>query len=113
MLALWFNVVCAPVQDRPCGVVLGVQRAHRHDRARQVGERLEKFADGGDLVALGVDGDLAEDGADAVGQRRDQVRGLPVLAQAGEHVGPGVGGPLADRGERPRPGGQRESAKIA
>jgi len=59
--------------------VLDVQHVHGHDRARQVGERLEKFADGGDLVALGVDGDLAEDGADAVGQRRDQVRAFPSL----------------------------------
>jgi len=141
--------------------VLGVQRVHRDDRVLQVGERLEQLADRGDLVALRVDGDLAEDRADAVGQGRDQVRGLTALllraadglavdrdhraavgpggpgpqprpedrvegigadlgerppvgglvgrspgrAQRGEHVGAGVGGPLPDCRERPRPGG--------
>jgi hypothetical protein len=49
------------------------------DRARQVGEGLQQVPDGRDLVALRAYGDLAEDRADAVGQGRDQVRGLPVL----------------------------------
>jgi hypothetical protein len=45
----------------------------------QAGERFEQVPDGGDLVRLRGDGGLPEDGADAVRQRRDQMRGLPVL----------------------------------
>ena len=143
-----------------CAVsLLRVQRVDRDDRAGQVGERLQQVPDGGDLVRLRVHGDLPEDRADAVRQRRDQVRGLPVLvlraadglavdrdhqpaadlrgpgvqpgaedlvehvradqgerapergllrraagrAQPGQHLRAGVGGPLPDRGERPRP----------
>jgi len=39
----------------------------------------QQVADRGDLVGLLVHGGLAEDRADAMGQGRDQVRGLPVL----------------------------------
>ena len=74
------NVVGAPTEDELRGVVLRVHGIDRQDRARQVGERLQQLAHRGDLVALGVHGDLAEDRADAVRQGRDQVRGLPGLA---------------------------------
>ena len=45
----------------------------------EAGERFQQVPHCGDLVGLLVHGDLAEDRADAVRQRRDQVRGLPVL----------------------------------
>jgi hypothetical protein len=60
--------------------VLRVERVDGEHHADQVGERLQQLAHRRDLVALPVHGDLPEDCADAVGQGRDQVRGLPVLA---------------------------------
>jgi hypothetical protein len=44
----------------------------------------------GDLVRFRVHGDLAEDRADPVGQRRDQVRGLPGLVLAPRAVLPSM-----------------------
>jgi hypothetical protein len=90
----------------------------------------------GDLVALGVHGDLPEDRADAVGQGRGRVRGLPVLvlrspdglAVDGDHqpaAGPHSPRPQpgtenlvqhvsADQGERPPEGGLvRRAARRA
>ena len=153
------HVVRAAGSDGLCGVALRVHCVDRDDSAGQVGERFQQVPHCGDLVRFRVHGGLAEDGADAVCQRRDQVRGLPGLvlgaadglavdgdhqpaagpyrpgpqpgaedlvqpvradqgerapergllrraagrAQPGQHVRPGVGGPLPDRGERPRP----------
>jgi hypothetical protein len=152
------DVVRAPAGDGLRGVVLRVQRVDRDDRSGQAGERLQQVPHRGDLVRFRFHGGLPEDRADAVRQRRDQVRGLPALvlgaadglavdgdhqpaadlhgpgvqpgteglvepggveqgegpaergllrcpahrAQAGQHVRAGVGGPLPDRGERPR-----------
>jgi len=61
------------------GVTLRVQGINRDDGAGQAGERLQQLPHRGDLVRLRVHGGLAEDRADAVRQRRDQVRGLPGL----------------------------------
>jgi hypothetical protein len=153
------HVISAPAQDDLGSITLRVHRVNRQDCAGQVGERLQQVPDCGDLIRLRVHGDLPEDRADAVRQRRDQVRGLPVLiscaadglavdgdhqpaagphrpgvqpraeypvqhigadqgerateggllcraagrAQHGQHLRAGVSGPLADRGERPRP----------
>jgi len=153
------DVVRAPAGDGLRGVILGVQRVDRDDRPGQAGKRLQQVPHRGDLVRLRRHGDLPEHRADAVRQRRDQVRGLPgrILraadglavdrdyqaaadlrrprpqpgtenlvelvradhgerpperrllrraarrAQPGQHVRPGIGGPLPDRGERPRP----------
>ena len=152
-------VVRAPARDDLRGITLRVQGIDRDDRACQVSERLQQVPDGGNLIALRVHGDLAEHGADAVRERCDQVRGLPVpalraadglavdrdhqpaacpprprpqpraedpvehvradqgeraperrllrrpacRAEPGQHLLAGVGGPLPDRGERPRP----------
>ena len=153
------HVVGAPAGDDLRGVMLGVHCVDRDDRGGETGERFQQFPDGGDLVGLRVHGGLPEDRADAVRQRRDQVRGLPGLAlraadglavdgdhqppaglhrpgvqpgaenpvehigadqgegtpergllrraagraQPGQHLLAGIGGPLPDRGERPRP----------
>jgi len=157
------HVVRPAAGDDLRGVVLRVHRVDRDDRPGQVSERLQQVPHRGDLVRFRGDGGLPEDCADAMRQRRDQVRGLPVpvfgaadglavdrdhqpaadlhgpgmqpgaedlvqhvradqgerapergllrraasRAQAGQHVRPGVGGPLPDRGERPRPGDHR------
>jgi hypothetical protein len=69
-----------PGEDDLRRVVLSVQRVDRDHAAGQVGERLQQLPHGGDLVALRVHGDLPENCPDAVGQGRDQVRSLPVLA---------------------------------
>ena len=153
------HVAGAPAEDDLRGVALRVHGVDRDDCAGQAGERLQQVPDRGDLVGLLVHGDLAEDRADAVCQRRDQVRGLPCLvlgaadglavdgdhqpaagprgpgvqpgaehpvehvgadqgeraperrllrrparrAQRGQDLRAGVGGPLTDRGKRPRP----------
>ena len=157
------HVVCLAGEDRLRGVSLRVHCAEGDDCPGQVGECLQQLPDRGDLIGFLVRGDLAEDGADAVRQGRDQVRGLPAFPlraadglavdrddepaagphgpgpQPGaedpvEHIGadqgeratvggllrraafraeygqrfrPGVGGPLPDRGERPRAGDDR------
>ena len=153
------HVVRLPACDDLRGVTLRVQGVNRDDGAGQAGERLQQLPHRRDLVRLRVHRGLAEDRADAVRQRRDQVRGLPGLvlraadrlavdcdhqpaaglhgpgvqpgtenpvehigadqgegtpeggllrraagrAQHGQHLRAGVGGPLPDRGERPRP----------
>jgi hypothetical protein len=74
------HVIGAPAEDGLRGVMLRVHCVDRDDRPGQVGERLQELPHRGDLVGLLVHGDLAEDRADAVRQRRDQVRRLPVLA---------------------------------
>jgi len=98
-----------------CGVVLRVHRVDRHDRARQVGERLQQLAHRGDLVALGVRRDLPEDRADAMRQGRDQVRGLAVLAlRAADGLAvdrdhqPAAG----SHGPRPQPGTENPVQRI-
>ena len=73
------HVAGAPAEDDLRGVALRVHGVDRDDCAGQAGERLQQVPDRGDLVGLLVHGDLAEDRADAVCQRRDQVRGLPCL----------------------------------
>jgi hypothetical protein len=73
------HVIRVPARDDLRGVMLGVQCVHRDHGARQVGERFQQVPHGGDLIRLRVHGDLPEDRADSVGQRRDQVRGLPGL----------------------------------
>ena len=159
------HVVGAAAEDDLRGVMLGVHRVDRQDRAGQVGERLQQLPDRGNLVRLLIHGDLAEDGADAVGQCCDQMRGLPGLvlrttdgltvdgdhqpaagpprprpqpgtenlvkhitvdqgerapeggllrrasdrAQNRQDVRSGIGGPLPDRGERPRPRDHRRN----
>jgi len=153
------HVVRPPGEDHLRRVSLRVHCVNREDCPGHVGERLQQVPDRGDLVGLLVHGDLAEDRADAVCQRRDQVRGLPCLvlgaadglavdgdhqpaagprgpgvqpgaehpvehvgadqgeraperrllrrparrAQRGQDLRAGVGGPLTDRGKRPRP----------
>jgi len=153
------HVIRVPASDDLSGVALRVQCVDRYDRAGQTGERFQQVPHRGDLVRLRGHRHLPEDRADAVRQRRHQVRGLPVLvlraadglavdgdhqtaadlygpgpqpgaedlvehvradqgerapergllrraagcAQPGQHVRPGIGGPLPDRGERPRP----------
>jgi hypothetical protein len=153
------DVVRVPGEDGLRGVSLRVHGVDGDDRAGQAGERLQQVPHGGDLVRFLRHGDLPEDRADAVGQRRDQVRGLPGLvlraadglavdgddqpaagphgpgvqpgaknlvehiradqgerapvrgllrraagrAEPGQHVRAGIGDPLPDRGERPRP----------
>jgi len=128
-----------------------------------VGERLQQIPHRGDLIGFLLHGDLAEDGAGAVRQGRDQVRGLPALvlraadglavdrddqppagphgpgpqpgtedpverigadqgerapaggllcraafrSECGQRFRPSVGGPLPDRGKRPRAGDDR------
>jgi hypothetical protein len=74
------HVVGVTAEGELRGITLRVHCVYRDDRPGQVRERLQQVPDDGDLVALRVHGDLAEDRADAVGQGRDQVRGLPVLA---------------------------------
>jgi hypothetical protein len=153
------HVVGAPAGDDLRGVMLGVHCVDRDDRGGETGERFQQVPHRGDLVRFRVHGNLPEDRADAVRQRRDQVRGLPFLvlraadglavdrdhqpaaglcgpgvqpgaenpvehvradqgegtpergllrraagrAQPGQHLLAGIGGPLPDRGERPRP----------
>jgi len=121
------HVAGAPAEDDLRGVALRVHGVDRDDCAGQAGERLQQVPDRGDLVGLLVHGDLAEDRADAVCQRRDQVRGLPCLvlgaadglAVDGDHqpaagprgpgVQPGAEHPVehvgADQGERAPVGG--------
>jgi hypothetical protein len=157
------HVVRLPGEDGLRGVMLGVHRVDRDDRAGQAVERLQQLPHRGDLVGLLVHGDLAQDRADAMRQGRDQVGGLPFLAfraadglavdgddqpalglhdprpepgandpvedvgadqcerapeggllrraarraQHGQHLRAGIGGPLPNRGERPRPRGHR------
>ena len=130
------HVAGAPAEDDLRGVALRVHGVDRDDCAGQAGERLQQVPDRGDLVGLLVHGDLAEDRADAVCQRRDQVRGLPCLvlgaadglAVDGDHqpaagprgpgVQPGAEHPVehvgADQGERSPEGGLlRRSARRA
>jgi len=71
------HVVRLPAQDRRRGVMLRVQRVDRQDRPDQVGERLQQLAHRGNLVALLIHLDLAEDRAAAVRQGCHQVRCLP------------------------------------
>jgi hypothetical protein len=52
----------------------------RDDRGGETGECFQQVPHRGDLIRFLLHGDLAENRADAVRQRRDQVRGLPVLA---------------------------------
>jgi hypothetical protein len=169
------HVICLPGGDDLRGVALRVQRVDRDDGAGQAGERLQQLPRCRDLVRFRVHGDLPEDRADAVRQRRDQVRGLAVLvpgaadglavdgdhqaaagphrpgvqpdaqdlverigadqgerapergllrraahrAQHGKDLRAGIGGPLPDRGERPRsrdhrrdPGGQQPGQRM-
>ena len=73
------HVIRAPTRDDLRGVTLRVQCVDRDDRPGQVGERVQQIPDRGDLVRLRGYRHLPEDRADAVRQRRDQVRGLPVL----------------------------------
>jgi len=111
-----------------------VHRVDRDDRPGQVGERPQQVSHRGDLVRLRVHGDLAGDRADAVRQRRDQVRGLPGLVlraadrlavdrdhqrAAGLHgpdVQPGAENPVehvrTDQGERPPERGLLRRAAI-
>jgi len=170
------HVVGTPAEDDPRGVMLRVHCVDREDCPGQVGERLQQLPHRGDLVGFLLHGDLAEDRADAVRQRRDQVRGLPVLvlrapdglavdgdhqpaaglhrpgvqpgtedpvehisadqgecapergllrraagrSERGQDLRPGIGGPLPDRGERPRPrdhrrdpGGEQPGQRMA
>jgi hypothetical protein len=81
MLALTgHHVIGAPADDELRGVVLRVHCADRDDRGGEAGERFQQLPHCGDLVRFRVHGNLPEDCADAVGQCRDQVRGLPGLA---------------------------------
>ena len=138
--------------------MLRVHGVDREDCPGQVGERFQQLPHRGDLIGFLVHGDLAEDRADPVRQRRDQMRGLPGLvlraadglavdsddqpaaglhgpgpqpgtqdpvenvgadqgeraaerrllrrsarrAQPRQGLRAGIGGPLPDRGERPR-----------
>ncbi len=66
----------APAEDGLRGVVLRMQRVDRDDRSGQAGERLQQVPHRGDLVRFRFHGGLPEDRADAVRQRRDQVRGF-------------------------------------
>ena len=69
-----------PVQRRRNSVV-AVQALEADGQAPQRRRHAGRVpGPGGDLVALRVRGDPPEDRADAAGQRRDQVRGLPVPA---------------------------------
>jgi hypothetical protein len=68
-----------PARDDLRGVASRVQCVDRDDRPGQIGERVQQIPDRGDLVRLRGYRHLPEDRADAVRQRRDQVRGLPVL----------------------------------
>jgi hypothetical protein len=153
------HVVGAPAEDDLRGVALGVHGVDRDDRGGETGECFQQVPHCRDLVRFLLHGDLAENRADAVRQRRDQVRGLPCLvpraadglavdgdhqpapglhrpgvqpgtedavehigadqgegtpergllrraagrAQHGQHLRARIGGPLPDRGERPRP----------
>ena len=148
-----------PAEDDLRGISLRVHCVDRDDRGGEAGERFQQVPYRGDLVRFRVHGDLAEDRADPVRQRRDQVRSLSFLvlraadglavdrdhqpaadphgpsvqpgtenpvehvgtdqgerapergllrrapgrAQHGQHLRAGISGPLADRGERPRP----------
>jgi len=74
------HVVCLAGEDGLRGVVLGVHGVDREDCSGQAGERLQQLPHRGDLVRLLLDGDLAEDRADAVRQRCHQMRSLPGLA---------------------------------
>jgi len=67
------HVVPAGGDDEFGGVVLCVHCIHRHHDVLQV-EQSEKVTGGGDFVALGCGGDLAEHGAGGVVERGDQVR---------------------------------------
>jgi hypothetical protein len=170
------HVVGAPAEDDLRGVTLRVHRVDRDDRGGETGERLQQVPHRGDLVRFLLHGDLPENRADAVCQRCDQVRGLPVLvlraadglavdgdhepasglhgpgvqpaaenpvehigadqgegtpeggllrraagrAQRGQRLRPGIGGPLPDRGERPRirdhrrdPDGQQPGQRVS
>ena len=73
------HVIGAPAEDDLRGVTLRVHGVDRDDRGGEAGERFQQVPHRGDLVRFRVHGDLAEDRADAVRQRRDQVRGLPGL----------------------------------
>jgi hypothetical protein len=116
------HVADAPAQDDPRGVALRVHRVDRDDRGGKPGEHLQQVPHRGDLVRLLLHGDLPQDRADAVRQRRDQVRGFPGpviraadgLAVDGDHhpaaglhgpgVQPGAEDPVqnvgTDQGER-------------
>jgi hypothetical protein len=86
-----------------------VHGVDRDDRGGQVSECLQQVPHGGDLVALRIHGDLPEDGADAVGQCRDQVRGLPVFAfRAADALAVDGGNESAagPHGPDPQPGAQ-------
>ena len=115
------HVVGAPAEDDLRGVTLRVHRIDRDDGGGETGERFQQLPDGGDLVRFRAHGDLADECADAVRHRRDQVRGLPFLvlraadglAVDGDHqpaaglhrpgVQPGAGNPVehirADQGK--------------
>jgi len=71
--------VGALAEDDLRGVMLRVHCVDRDNCGGEAGERFQQVAHRGDLVGLLVHGGLPEDRADAVRQRRDQVRGLPVL----------------------------------
>jgi hypothetical protein len=74
------HVVRLAGEDRTRGVMLRMHCVDRQDCPGQVSERLQQLPYRGDLIALLVHGDLAEDRADAVRQGRDQVRRLTALA---------------------------------
>ena len=57
-----------------------MHRIDRDDRGGEAGERFQQVPHRGDLVRFLLHGDLPENRADAVRQRRDQMRGLPALA---------------------------------
>jgi len=121
------HVAGAPAEDDLRGVMLSVHGVDRDDRGGEAGKRFQQVPHRRDLVGLRVHGDLAEDRADAVRQRRYQVRRLPVLvlraadglAVDGDHqpaagpngpgMQPGAEDPVehirADQGERAPEGG--------
>ena len=74
------HVIGVPAEDDLRSVGLRMHCAGRDDRGGEAGERFQQVPHRGDLVRFLLYGDLPEDRADAVRQRRDQVRGLPALA---------------------------------
>jgi hypothetical protein len=76
MLAL---TVGALAKDDLRGVMPRVHRVDHDNCAGEAGERFQQLAHRRDLVGLLVHGGLPEDRADAVRQRRDQVRAFPSL----------------------------------
>src|SRR5690348_13176854 len=73
-----------------CAVSLCVHGVDRDDRGGETGERFQQVPHRGDLIGLLLYGDLAQDRADAVCQRGDQVRAFPFLSFAPRTVLPSM-----------------------